>query len=183
MSGPAPEFCRLISVARLSVNGIEEKLDAKPEERMALARRFDLIELPVLKAQLDVQPGPQQTVKVTGKIIADVVQRCVVTLEPIANHFDLDINITFIPQEQHHEGAGEPLVDDLEDEVELFSAGKIDLGEMVAQQLGINLDPYPRKPNAALGSIEFGPKAEKPHPFAGLATNFKTKKKQDKAKD
>jgi hypothetical protein len=50
--------------------------------------------------------------------------------------------------------------------------GRIDLGEAVAQQLAIALDPYPRAPGAGLGPDGFtagpGNTAGK-QPFAALA--------------
>ena len=67
--------------------------------------------------------------------------------------------------------------EDSDEEFEFYSGGKIDLGEMVAQHLGINIDPYPRKPDAALPTTEFGAIIEKPQPFASLA---KIAKKQGK---
>jgi uncharacterized metal-binding protein YceD (DUF177 family) len=177
MTEPVPEFSRLINVARIPPNGSEENLEAKPQERTALAKRFDLVELRALKGQLTLQPGSHQNIFVTGKIEADVVQRCVVTLEPIAAHLELDVKTTFVSAQQHPEGAGSPYPEDLEEECEIFSGSKIDLGEMAAQYLGINLAPYPRKADAAVGVIAFGAKAEKPQPFAQLA---EIKKNTDK---
>jgi uncharacterized metal-binding protein YceD (DUF177 family) len=106
-----------------------------------------------------------------------------VTLEPIVTHLKIDIGVTFIPAMQNRAGAGSPHVDDPDDEFEIFYGGKIDLGEMVAQHLGITLDPYPRKPGVALGAVEFGAKLGKEQPFAKLATLTKKPKNQDKADD
>ena len=136
-----------------------------------------------MKAQLAVQPKMQQIVTVTGKIKADIVQRCVVTLEPMTTHIDVDVTTNFIPAEHHQEGAGSPYADDMEDECDVYSGGKIDLGEMVAQHLGVNFDPYPRKASVPLVAVEFGAKIEKPQPFAGLAKAVKEQKKQDKTEE
>lgn len=180
MSETAPEFFRPLSVARLPPNGLTETLEAKPDERAALALRFDLMEIKSLKAQLAVHPS-SQGVMVSGKMQAEITQRCVVSLEPLPARIDLDIATHFIPAERHHEGAGP--AEDIEDECEIFEGGKIDLGEMVAQHLGVNLDPYPRKPNAKLAKTEFGAKIEKPKPFATLAGAVKKQKNQDKTED
>lgn len=183
MNVPVPEFSRVISVSRIPPKDIEERLEAKPAERAALAKRFDLIELSTLNALITLTKGPNETVAAKGTIKADLSQQCVVTLEPIHTHFDLDVDMTFLPAEQNKDGAGSPEQDALEEEFELFSDGKIDIGEMVAQQLGVSIDPYPRKANAKLVVTEFGAKVEEPHPFAKLSTVIKTKKNNKIIKD
>ena len=81
---------------------------------------------------------------------------------------------------QHTQGLrpGENIaeMDELEEEIDTYSGGKIDLGELVAQQMGITIDPYPRKEGAALPKTEFGPKIEEPHPFADLTLAPKSPK-------
>jgi len=52
--------------------------------------------------------------------------------------------------------------------------GWIDLGELAAEQLGLAIDPYPRKPDAEVpaewkGELAAAPAAvERPNPFAAL---------------
>ena len=180
MKTPVSEFSRVISVARISPKGIEEMLEAKPSEREALAKRFGLVALPSLKAQVTLVPAGQQTIAATGTIEAEVVQCCVVTLEPIKSRLEIDVDIVFIPAEAasgHAEASQEA---ELEEEIEYFAEGKIDIGEQVAQQLGIGIDPYPRKKGVKLGAVEFGKKIEKIKPFAKLATVIKAKKNNGK---
>ena len=54
--------------------------------------------------------------------------------------------------------------DDAVDEIE--TGGQVDLGELVAEEVALALDPYPRHPDAALP-----PEASDPeeNPFAALA--------------
>jgi len=179
MTDSTPEFSRIITPARLSPNGNEEFLQAKPAERKALAARFDLIDLTLLEADLSIMPGAEQTFTVTGQIKADITQECVVTLEPIHTHLDIAVDTTFMPADQESEEADSPAPGELEAEFEFYSGNKIDLGEMVSQYLGIAIDPYPRKLDAALPTTEFGTKAEKKHPFAHLAAVVKNKDKSD----
>jgi uncharacterized metal-binding protein YceD (DUF177 family) len=134
----------------------------------------------MLTAQLTLIPGSQQTIAATGIIKAEVVQRCVVTLEPIVSRLTLDVGVVFAPAELNPVDNQEPQRVELDDEVELFSGGKIDIGELVAQQLGISINPYPRKADATLSLTEFGKKIEKQRPFAKLAEVVKSKKNKDK---
>ena len=48
-----------------------------------------------------------------------------------------------------------------DEETEAIVGGIIDLGELVSQHLGINLDPYPRKPGLAFVEAEYGGKDER----------------------
>ena len=59
--------------------------------------------------------------------------------------------------------------------------GKIDLGEVLTEQLALSLEPYPRAPGASFAAINPGDEGEPPPatgPFAALA---KLKKGQRKA--
>jgi uncharacterized metal-binding protein YceD (DUF177 family) len=178
MNAPAPEFSRIVSVSRISPKGIEELLETRPAERAALAKRFDLVDLPVLKARLTLIPGSRQTIEATGTIEAEIVQRCVVTLDPIVSRLDLHVNVVFLPAES---GLNAP--DELNDEFEYFSGGKIDVGELISQQLGVSIDPYPRKADAALTKTEFGKKTENTLPLAKLRAAVKKKKNNKNKKE
>ncbi|MFA5041641.1 MAG: DUF177 domain-containing protein [Bdellovibrionales bacterium] len=175
-----PEFSRVINVSRIPPKGAEENIEAKPNERKALAERFGLVDLPLLTAKVMVTPERQQKVSVSGTLNAKVVQTCIVTLEPIENSLTLEVEAFFVPAECQKTDPKAPLEIELDDDSEPFSDGKIDIGELVAQTLGIGIDPYPRKKGATLGSVEFGKKAEKQRPFAKLANVVKTKKNKGK---
>jgi uncharacterized metal-binding protein YceD (DUF177 family) len=175
MNEHVSEFSRIISVARLAPQGTEEYLEAKPAEREALAKRFAVVDITALKAWLTLTPSSQYAVTMTGKIQATVSQNCVVTLEPLINRIELNIDLVFMPSEERQDSKELDLAEDLENEVEFFSGGKIDIGEVVAQHLGVNIDPYPRKEDAVLPVTEFGTKVEKLHPFAKLAEVVKNK--------
>jgi len=175
-----PEFSHVISVARIPLKGIEEHLEAKPAERAALAKRFGLVDLPVLKAQIAMTPGSRQSVAITGTIEAEVIQSCVVTLEPIRSFLKQDIDVVCTPMELPAPDPKTPLEIEIDDEFEYYSDGKIDLGELIAQYLGVSIDPYPRKAGAALRITEFGKKSEKSRPFAKLAFSIKHKKNKKK---
>jgi uncharacterized metal-binding protein YceD (DUF177 family) len=88
-------------------------------------------------------------VRVKGRVSAELAQACVVTLDPVPARIDVRFEVDFL------EGA-QPAVADLELDVEGAEApepapdGWIDLGELAAEQLGLAIDPYPRKADAAI---------------------------------
>ena len=83
-----------------------------------------------------------------GDLVAQVVQSCVVSLEPVRQEVRERFALRFVPEGQ--EGADdEP---DSPDEVP-YAGLKIDLGEAVAEQLALALDPYPRRADAVLEDV------------------------------
>ena len=165
MSEPRPELSRPVPLGAIPPGGRDERVIATPGECEALARRFDILAIERLEATLHLQPEPGGAMRVKGRLVARVVQTCVVTLDPVTQDVDVPVDLRF------HQ-AGEPLSDDPEgpDEMEM-EGGAIELGEAVAEQLSLALDPYPRAPGASLPEPEEAPapEPERPNPFAALA--------------
>jgi hypothetical protein len=141
---PAPEFSRRVDVSRMGRLEHRMAIEAGAAERAALARRFDLVELPALAAALVLKKRGDGAVEMTGRWQARVAQRCVVTLEPVRADLGGEVRLFF----------GEPaagVADPLDDAgwPEPIENGVIDAGEAVVQLLGVALDPYPRAPGAA----------------------------------
>ena len=76
-----PEFSRIVPLARIPEAGREERLEAQPAECAALARRFAIPAVNRLRAVLRLRPEPGGAVLAEGRMEAEVVQDCVVTLE------------------------------------------------------------------------------------------------------
>ena len=148
MTAVSPEFSRRVEIARLGAHEAFYPISAAPEEREALARRFDLLSLDRLEAELRLQRLAGGFVRVRGRLGADVVQACVISLEPVASVLERDFTMLYGSTE-----SGKSVIVDLEtDEAEPFDGDAIDIGEAVAQQLAMALDPYPRAPGATLAS-------------------------------
>jgi uncharacterized metal-binding protein YceD (DUF177 family) len=175
-----PEFSRPIVVEKIPSSGMTQILEANAAERQRLVERFGLLELPHLKAELTVHSkGLDQSVAVTGKLIADIVQSCVVTLEPLPSHVEQNIDVLFVAPELMEAVADSAQVDLDTEDTETIIDGMIDLGELVAQHLGIAMDPYPRKPGAAFVAAEYGVAETPSNPFAQLI-NLPKKPKDSK---
>jgi hypothetical protein len=146
-----------VNVARLPQKGMPVVIEADAAQREALALEHDLLEVGRYRAELLVTPWRRNGVKVTGKVSADVVQQCVVTLEPMNAKVSADVEGLYLPEDsklgrQGFEGGGEILLDaDGPDGPELFSGDTIDPGALAEEFFGLALDPYPRKPGAAVG--------------------------------
>jgi len=159
-----PEFSR---PHRLTPDRRQVTLEATAAEAEALARRFGILSVGALRATLDLVPEPSGAVRARGRLQAAVEQACVATLDPVSQEVDVPLDLRILP-----EGA-EPADDDPESPDEIESrGGAVDLGEAVAEQLALALDPYPRLPGAALDLPDDAVEEEapeRPNPFAALA--------------
>ena len=163
MKEPQPEFSRPLLVDRVPKAGSTEVLVADPEECKALAKRLDLPAIHELKAKIRATPWRGGGMKLEGTLRADLEQVSVVSLEAFRQSVDIPIVRYFLPQG----AASGSEVDDTDPIVH----GTIDLGEVTAETLALELDPYPRKPGEAFegASEEAEMPAERESPFAILA--------------
>ncbi|MFH5923799.1 YceD family protein [Roseomonas xinghualingensis] len=141
-----PELSRILRPGAVGPKGRTEQLEATPEERAILADRLGLIALDALSARLELVPAPGGVIRARGMLRAAVVQSCVVTLEPVPQTIEAPIDWRILPP-------GEEPAEDLDDgpdEIESEPDGSIELGEALAQDLALALDPYPRSPGAEI---------------------------------
>lgn len=160
-----PEFSRLV---RLVPERREVVLEASEAERAALAARFGILGIGALSARLRLEPEPGGAVRARGRLDAAVEQACVVTLEPVAQRLSVPVDLRILPD------GVEPTDDDPDSPDEIESeGGQVDLGEAIAEQLALALDPYPRAEGAVLPELDGEPPPEepapRPNPFAKLA--------------
>jgi uncharacterized metal-binding protein YceD (DUF177 family) len=156
----------VVAVEDVPETGEHVTLVADAETRLAIARTAGLRELPRLEANFDLLRHGGG-LRVTGRVSATVGQNCVVTLEPLQNEIEEDVDLLFMPAAAapatDGEDAGEPKWDDPEPLI----GGVVDLGALVTEFLILGIDPYPRKP----GAVFEPPHEQKPAagPFAALA--------------
>lgn len=141
---PAPEFSRPIDVPHSADQDKTHAIAASQAERIALAERFGLVSLGRLEADVRLHRLGGGLVRLSAVFSADLMQMCVVTLEPFAASIEERFTLLFGPGQE-----GREIVLDGEAEtVEPLEDDRIDIGEAVAQQLSLALDPYPRAPDA-----------------------------------
>jgi len=142
------EFVRMLALDEIGA-GVERRITATPDERAALAARFELRALDRLEAMLTATPAPGG-VRVTGRIAADVVQACVTSGEDVPARIDEPVELLFL----HDLGeAGEEIeLHEADCDVLPIEGRGIDLGEAAAQSLGLALDPYPHADGEVLAA-------------------------------
>jgi len=166
-----PEFSRPVSLEDIGPEGLDIDIEANPVECQQLAERFGLLSLDRLTAQLHLAVPPSGvSVRVSGRFRAVYAQECVVSLEPVESDVDEALSAEFGPAAADDEIS---LSLDGPEPPEPLQDGRINLGELVVQNMALSLDPYPRKTDSALP--KFAQQADKNKeiehsgPFAMLA--------------
>ncbi len=159
------EFSRPIEVARVSTLGSHEKIAADNKECVALARRLKVPAVHSVSAHLHVKPWRGGGFKVSGMVKVDVEQESVVSLEVFRSTLEYPVERYFLPR----------LDEASEEDIDVIEDGIIDLGEVAAETLGLELDLYPRKPGEEFQSAPDLPDDEPPKvsPFAVLKPRVK----------
>jgi uncharacterized metal-binding protein YceD (DUF177 family) len=159
------EFPRLIDIDRLPPGETLHEIEATAAERAALAQRFSLLSLDRLEARVRLTRLAGGLLRLAAELSADVVQECVVTLEPVASQVADSFTLLY---GQAQAAASEVTLSGEAELVEPISGGTVDIGEAVAQQLSLAIDPFPRAPGVKAPHAE--EIAAKPaSPFAALA--------------
>jgi uncharacterized metal-binding protein YceD (DUF177 family) len=174
------EFSRRLAVEPWPDEGVTVDVSADAAERRSLTERFELLEVRALRGHGRLERRGAELV-LRGWLEADVVQECVVSLEPVPATIREPVERRYRlggaadAARARLEPHGTIVLDDDEDEVEPVIGREIDLGEAFAEELGLALEPYPRASGApALESGALGPHVtigseDRPsRPFAAL---------------
>lgn len=141
---PPFEFSRPLIVDRVKRKGSHEFVEADEKERLALAKRFSIPQIHALSGRLVVAPWRGGGVKISGTVDADITQVSIVSLEDFRKHESFAVQRYFLPAKEVDET--------VEDDADPIMNGEVDLGEIVAEALGLELDPYPRKEGEVFGT-------------------------------
>ncbi len=171
-----PELSRPVRASEIGIARRSETVTATAAECAALAGRFDLLALDTLTATLTLYRDARG-IRVAGPLHATGTQACVVSAEPVA--FALDENLDLIFSDTAVPAGDEIELSDADLDILPLDGDVLDLGEAVAQSLGLALDPYPRAPDAervAAGLVMTEAEAEalaaadkaRANPFAAL---------------
>lgn len=167
MTGKQPPLSDVVRLHQIGA-GLTRTLSPDAEGRRRIARELDLAALDAFEAELTLAPH-ETGWRLSGRIRADAVQSCGLTLEPLPVAIDRTFVLDLV---EGVEDAPEVEVS-MEDEApDVIEDGRIDLGQYAVEQLALSLDPFPRKPGAEFVQP---PEPTEINPFAVL--------KQFKARD
>jgi len=159
-----PEFSRLVTVARVGYAPFRQHIEATPNEREKLARRFDLLALRRLVAAVELRRQGEEVIVLEAAFEAEFVQSCVVTLEPVASAISDSFLLVYGPAQAEPQEVGWQQADPV---FEPLNGEAIDIGEAVAQELSLSLPVFPRHHDARIDAES--PADSTAGPFASLA--------------
>lgn len=160
-----------VAVDDIPESGLHVEIDAPAAVRgqvLALVEGLSTVhDLASLSAVFDLSRYGSK-IHIKGRVRAKVGQTCVVTLEPIENSVDEEVDLTFAPPVAGiEEMEGEVEVKRDQDPPEPLTGNTLDLGELATEFLVLGIDPYPRKSGVEFAPVKVGEDA--PRPFAALA--------------
>jgi hypothetical protein len=163
MTTDAPPFQELYDLGVLGRGTAELRIFAEDADRVRIAHWAEVQAVEAFSATVTLRKHAANSFSFDAEFTADIVQDCVVTLEPvrshIARHVHRELHLalharhrsdTSIALSQH---AGE---DDVPEEIDSL---EYDLAAPLLEELVLAIDPYPRAPG-----VEFAPPPDPAEP-------------------
>ena len=194
------ELSRVVSVKDIlsCASPLDISIVAEQGELDALAKRFDLLGISSLSANVRLSPVPallkgvkdsdaMPDILLEADFKANLTQTCSVSLEPVEDEIKAHISQLFSPGWQAGDGDesmdfeedgefsdfadADEENDIMPDPPEPIIDGKIDVGEFIAEELAVRIDPFPRKKGVEFEwvSDDSNNSGGAPGPFAALA--------------
>ena len=160
----------LVSVVQIPDGGLHREIEPDAPARAAMAEAAGVREISSARGAFDLSHRSGGRVHVAGRVQAKVGQTCVVTLEPIENEIDEEVELIFAPADQiapqsdvDADGGDSAMAEPPEP----IENGMIDLGRLATDVLYLAIDPYPRK-DGAVFAPQVASHDPEDHPFAAL---------------
>jgi uncharacterized metal-binding protein YceD (DUF177 family) len=165
-------FQRLVPFAAIGSSGLARQETASPAELAAIAEALGLLELKSLTADVEISRNGE-IVEVSGRLRADSVQACVVTLVPVGQRIDEAFSRRVVRAAAPPRPSAEVVVspeDSEDDPPDLVVGDRLDIGEILVEELALLIDPYPRAPGAEFAGPRDEDDTTEDSPFAILKT-------------
>lgn len=161
-------FAKHIALSAISPAGSEREIVATDSERADIVEDFGLVDLRSLTGHLELRRSGD-LVTIRGRITAEAVQSCVVSLVPVVQR----IEQTFVRRLTRGAAAEPSTVEETieigeDDPPDVFTGDSIDVGLVLLEEFALALDPYPRAPGVEFAIPEELAADEPDSPFAVL---------------
>lgn len=144
----------------------EFDLTPNAEARAKIAGELGLLDLPLLSFKGRITAAMSDAWELKAKLVAQVIQPSVVTLEPVSADIAEEVHRNFSPHVATPDGEEAEMLDDETEPLGQY----IDLQTLMIEELSLALPLYPRLPGEELDEAPAAEdEAETRRPFAGLA--------------
>jgi len=159
---PWRETVRFSELAR---GPVERRIAPEGPQLAALGKQLGVDALESLTAEVKVSPWLDGA-EIRGDFSARVVQTCGVTLEPLENTVVGDLHVRLLPTGSPNLPGEDAEIDlEADDPPDAVDGDEIDIAAYVVEHLALEIDPFPRKPDAV---FEPPQAEEETSPFAVL---------------
>jgi len=147
------EFSRPIDVTTIGKNGRHFDFQATESEKSALARRYDILDIQKLTAKSVIKPAKKGQYNLQASYCVNLKQACSLSLETVEDEISGKFTVTLQhpPRESNKQSQNEDveIAFDLDEgDIEYLNSNQVDAGELIAQYISLEINPYPRKPGA-----------------------------------
>lgn len=171
MTTDAPPFQQDYNLGDLSRGGAEIRVAATGEDLARIAHWAELRSVESFGATVSLRKHSANNFSLDAELTADVVQDCVVTLEPVRSHIaraiHRQLHLTAAGRHGGDSSIGLGALAGEDDTPEEITSLHYDLAGPLLEELILALDPYPRAPG-----VEFAappePAEQRESPFAVL---------------
>lgn len=154
-----PEFSRIHDKRHLTAAPVH--LVASENERAALARRFGIVAVKRFEATVDlIAKGERIAAK--GRLSADLTQSCAITGDDLETRVNEPVDIVFVPEADEPQGDMDIELTGSEPDEVPYTGTAFDLGDALAESLGLAIDPYITGPGADAARTKYGLNDEGP---------------------
>ena len=180
MSEPLSPLDWSHKINSVGARGVSVERAATAAECERLKEALDVLSVSSYHARYTIAVAGRGELNLSGAFTCDLIQACVVTLEPVPQTITGPLSVRFSlpgrsaePRDLEPSGdhsAERPVLD--QPDVELISGDVIEAGRVLYELLSAELDPYPRQANVEFSWVD--PKAGpgdvvKLNPFAALS--------------
>lgn len=161
-----------VRVDEVPTEGRKYEFSADDETLALLIENSPASSVSKFDGHIDMRPI-RGGIEAKGRLQAVLQQPCVVTLEPVDEQIDVNIERIYLRGEEPEldvTANGEVFVDlEANADNEWFDGDKIDLSDFIYEQFLLNLNPYPKQEGAQMPDVKDDDDPGEQSPFAALA--------------
>ena len=140
---------KVLVVGAIGPDGWFDKLQATPSECEAISKRLKIPGVKKLCATIRIN-WKNDIICVQGHLSAQLLRECVVSLDLFTEIIDTDFEALFSEDSPTTEKEVE-----MKDAIDPIDRGRLDLFEILTEQVGLTMDPFPHKPGVSGNYAEF----------------------------
>lgn len=154
-------FTHPVTLADIATGVVDARVTMPEDLLPEFARMLGVLSIESVIGSFTLAEGEAGDVDLSGDVVAHLTQRCVVTLEPIAQIVRERVEIRFV----RGSVAAMPDDQDVAHDVMPLEGDMIDLAAIVVETVALGLDPYP---GAAFEAVVTDRDSGRESPFAAL---------------